>query len=193
MPPATAPSVLGEISNNAAASPQSVGSSDSSEPRKAPSSAALSGASRIRLKASEAARRGRHWTLANFEIGRPLGAGKFGRVYLARERKTKYIVALKVLEKAQLLKVRVYLHCKPHCIAVLVYAAIRPGSSSRHATALAALRTCASLHRCHLHLRSTARCFVGAGHHAQLTRCCTSHDRCAPSAGWRGAPAAARD
>ena len=52
------------------------------------------------------ARRGKHWSLANFEIGRPLGAGKFGRVYLARERKSKYIVALKVLEKSQLLKVR---------------------------------------------------------------------------------------
>jgi len=36
------------------------------------------------------------WSLDDFEIGRPLGKGKFGNVYLAREAKTKYIIALKV-------------------------------------------------------------------------------------------------
>lgn len=44
------------------------------------------------------------WSIANFEIGRPLGKGKFGNVYLAREKKSKYIVALKVLFKSQLQK-----------------------------------------------------------------------------------------
>lgn len=39
------------------------------------------------------------WTLADFDIGRPLGKGKFGNVFLAREKKSKYIVALKVLFK----------------------------------------------------------------------------------------------
>ena len=43
-----------------------------------------------------AANRDRRWQLADFDIGRPLGQGKFGSVYLARERKSKYIVALKV-------------------------------------------------------------------------------------------------
>lgn len=47
---------------------------------------------------------GQRWTLNDFEIGKPLGRGKFGKVYLARERRTKYIVALKVLSKSQLLK-----------------------------------------------------------------------------------------
>lgn len=37
-----------------------------------------------------------------FEIGRPLGKGKFGRVYLARERSTGFICALKVLHKNEL-------------------------------------------------------------------------------------------
>jgi serine/threonine protein kinase len=46
----------------------------------------------------------RRWTLDDFEIGRPLGTGKFGRVYLAREKATQFIVALKVLEKSQLHK-----------------------------------------------------------------------------------------
>lgn len=43
------------------------------------------------------------WTLQDFEIGRPLGKGKFGSVYLAREKQSKFIVALKVtlaVEKA---------------------------------------------------------------------------------------------
>lgn len=44
------------------------------------------------------------WNLENFEIGRPLGKGKFGNVYLARERQTKFILALKVLFKKQLEK-----------------------------------------------------------------------------------------
>ena len=36
------------------------------------------------------------WSLDNFDIGRPLGKGKFGNVYMAREKSSKYIVALKV-------------------------------------------------------------------------------------------------
>jgi len=47
------------------------------------------------------------WTLADFDIGRPLGKGKFGNVYLAREKASKYIVALKVLFKSQLSKAQV--------------------------------------------------------------------------------------
>lgn len=38
----------------------------------------------------------RRWSLDDFDIGRPLGKGKFGNVYLARERQSKFIVALKV-------------------------------------------------------------------------------------------------
>lgn len=50
-------------------------------------------------KASQENGKKRTWTLADFDIGRPLGKGKFGNVYLAREKKSKYIVALKVLFK----------------------------------------------------------------------------------------------
>ena len=42
---------------------------------------------------------------------RPLGKGKFGNVYLAREKKSKYIVALKVLFKSQLQKAQVLEQC----------------------------------------------------------------------------------
>jgi len=48
--------------------------------------------------------KGNPWILADFEIGKPLGKGKFGNVYLAREKRSKYIVALKVLFKSQLIK-----------------------------------------------------------------------------------------
>jgi aurora kinase, other len=40
--------------------------------------------------------------LGMFEIGKPLGKGKFGRVYLARERTSGFICALKVLHKEEL-------------------------------------------------------------------------------------------
>lgn len=42
------------------------------------------------------------WVLTDFDIGRPLGKGKFGNVYLAREKKSKFIIAMKVLFKAQI-------------------------------------------------------------------------------------------
>lgn len=45
--------------------------------------------------------------MSDFEIGKPLGRGKFGKVYLAREKQSKYIVALKVLWKEQLQKCNV--------------------------------------------------------------------------------------
>jgi len=48
----------------------------------------------------------KRWTERDFEIGKPLGQGKFGNVYLAREKKSNFIVALKVLWKDILLKCR---------------------------------------------------------------------------------------
>ncbi|KAJ9680898.1 hypothetical protein PVL29_020029 [Vitis rotundifolia] len=50
----------------------------------------------------------KQWSLDDFEIGKPLGRGKFGRVYLAREIKSKYVVALKVIFKAQIEKYRLH-------------------------------------------------------------------------------------
>lgn len=55
-------------------------------------------------KNSEASSSKKPWSLENFDIGRPLGKGKFGNVYLARERQSKFILALKVLFKKQLEK-----------------------------------------------------------------------------------------
>ena len=42
------------------------------------------------------AKGGASWQLSDFDIGKPLGKGKFGNVYLAREKKSQFIVALKV-------------------------------------------------------------------------------------------------
>lgn len=44
----------------------------------------------------------RHFHLGMFEIGKPLGKGKFGRVYLAKERSSGFVCALKVLHKVEL-------------------------------------------------------------------------------------------
>jgi serine/threonine protein kinase len=50
----------------------------------------------------------RSFSLGSFEIGRPLGKGKFGRVYMARTKaEPKYIVALKCLHKEELVKAKV--------------------------------------------------------------------------------------
>eukprot|EP00357_Protocruzia_adherens_P028431 CAMPEP_0115015158 /NCGR_PEP_ID=MMETSP0216-20121206/26573_1 /TAXON_ID=223996 /ORGANISM="Protocruzia adherens, Strain Boccale" /LENGTH=369 /DNA_ID=CAMNT_0002385167 /DNA_START=119 /DNA_END=1228 /DNA_ORIENTATION=+ len=44
------------------------------------------------------------WSIKDFQIGRPIGRGKFGRVYLARERITKFIVALKIMDKQMIVR-----------------------------------------------------------------------------------------
>lgn len=51
--------------------------------------------------------RNRQLSLNDFEIGKPLGKGKFGRVYLAREKSTGFICALKVLHKSELVQGKV--------------------------------------------------------------------------------------
>lgn len=42
------------------------------------------------------------WRLTDFDIGPRLGTGKFGKVYLIREKQTQFIAALKVLSISQL-------------------------------------------------------------------------------------------
>ncbi|KAJ1565118.1 spindle assembly checkpoint kinase [Nowakowskiella sp. JEL0078] len=49
----------------------------------------------------------RSWSLQDFDVGRALGKGKFGRVYLAREKRSGYVVALKILFKAELAQAKV--------------------------------------------------------------------------------------
>ncbi|XP_026520737.1 aurora kinase A [Notechis scutatus] len=78
-----------ETEDVSAASTEAKGASDSKSESK--------GASKSETKRKQ-------WFLEDFEIGRPLGKGKFGNVYLAREKRSKFILALKVLFKAQLEK-----------------------------------------------------------------------------------------
>ncbi|KAH7099473.1 kinase-like protein [Auriculariales sp. MPI-PUGE-AT-0066] len=50
----------------------------------------------------------REWSLLDFDIGRPLGKGKFGNVYMVRtKREPRYIVALKCLYKSEIVENRV--------------------------------------------------------------------------------------
>lgn len=41
----------------------------------------------------------KNWTLDDFELGAPLGAGQFGQVWLAREKKSGFILSLKIINK----------------------------------------------------------------------------------------------
>ena len=40
-----------------------------------------------------------NWSLDHFDVGRKLGEGRFGKIYLAREKTTKYAVVLKCISK----------------------------------------------------------------------------------------------
>lgn len=54
------------------------------------------------LSVSEEELKRRPWSIEDFSLGKPLGKGKFGNVYFARQRGTQAPVALKVLFKAPL-------------------------------------------------------------------------------------------
>ncbi|OOF96529.1 hypothetical protein ASPCADRAFT_514808 [Aspergillus carbonarius ITEM 5010] len=69
--------------------------------------------------------------LGMFEIGKPLGKGKFGRVYLARERQTGFVCALKVareieiqsnLRHPNILQLYGHFHDRKRIILILEYA-----------------------------------------------------------------------
>lgn len=47
------------------------------------------------------------FTLNDIDVGKRLGSGKFGRVYVARDRRSGFIFALKILDKMQLIRHRV--------------------------------------------------------------------------------------
>jgi aurora kinase len=49
----------------------------------------------------------KRFVIEDFELGKRLGQGKFGNVILAREKKTKFVLALKILFKEQLINARV--------------------------------------------------------------------------------------
>jgi serine/threonine protein kinase len=44
-------------------------------------------------------RKSSSWTIEDFEIGNLLGRGRFGYVYCGREKQTRFVVALKVINK----------------------------------------------------------------------------------------------
>ena len=56
------------------------------------------------------------WSIKDFEIGRPIGRGQFGKVYLARTKKEKFICALKVIEKKKLEEFDHFKHLKRELI-----------------------------------------------------------------------------
>ncbi|KAI4198865.1 MAG: hypothetical protein LQ350_005014 [Teloschistes chrysophthalmus] len=76
-----------------------------SPPRKASSSARPSDETTVQRLSNappQEQQQPKKFHLGMFEIGKPLGKGKFGRVYLAKERSTGFVCALKVLHKSEL-------------------------------------------------------------------------------------------
>ncbi|KAJ3310651.1 spindle assembly checkpoint kinase [Blyttiomyces sp. JEL0837] len=68
----------------------------------------------------------RRWSLKDFDVGRPLGKGKFGRVYLAREKRSGYVIALKILFKKEhpnILRLYGYFYDAKRVYLILEYAA----------------------------------------------------------------------
>nr|CAB3475920.1 unnamed protein product [Digitaria exilis] len=55
-------------------------------------------------KASSHANEEKRWVLSDFEVGKPLGRGKFGHVYLAREKRTRVYLILEYAAKGELYK-----------------------------------------------------------------------------------------
>lgn len=73
----------------------------------APSSSAAATSDAPTTQEEKEEKKKKRWELGDFDIGRPLGKGKFGHVYLAREKSQKVVCALKVLFKQQLVKAKV--------------------------------------------------------------------------------------
>lgn len=48
----------------------------------------------FQTSAEVSAAENRRWTLNDFDIGKPLGRGKFGHVYLAREKRVSFSIHL---------------------------------------------------------------------------------------------------
>ncbi|XP_065210786.1 aurora kinase B-like [Planococcus citri] len=95
--------INGKIKSEKAKSIASTNTTDSSSSSTV-SSQVSSSDSRMGLTENNTSDKKGKWSLDNFDIGRPLGKGKFGNVYLAREKTSQFIVALKVLFKSQILK-----------------------------------------------------------------------------------------
>ena len=73
----------------------------------------ISSASKARIAAKTPTSGGgaaspKEWTLDSFEVGRALGKGKYGNVYLAREKESGVVVALKVIFKKQVDRHAIY-------------------------------------------------------------------------------------
>ncbi|KAA8525217.1 hypothetical protein F0562_006919 [Nyssa sinensis] len=66
----------------------------------------------------------RRWTLNDFDIGKPLGRGKFGHVYLAREKRSNHILKSRaILDTPNILRLYGYFYDQKRVYLILEYAA----------------------------------------------------------------------
>lgn len=71
-------------------------------PNRSPTSTSTISSLQVTLPPAHPTPAPREFHLGMFEIGKPLGKGKFGRVYLAKDKVTGFVCALKVLHKKEL-------------------------------------------------------------------------------------------
>lgn len=88
------------------------------------------------------------WTLANFDIGKPLGRGKFGNVYCAREKDTKFVVALKVMFKQQIQENKIEHQVCEYELEVCVHFSVITPSTPRFVVKSKSSRICATRTSC---------------------------------------------
>jgi serine/threonine protein kinase len=48
------------------------------------------------------------WCVDDFDVGQHIGTGKFGRAYMAQEKTSKHVVALKILQKEEIQTAQVF-------------------------------------------------------------------------------------
>lgn len=48
------------------------------------------------------------WCVDDFDVGQHIGTGKFGRAYIAQEKTSKHVVALKILQKEEIQTAQVF-------------------------------------------------------------------------------------
>lgn len=111
--PKRAPTVSTSTSNSGAASSAAITAHSSAAAARGRSSIDPSAIRRsnplsgIKLQGGPAGNSSRTFTLDDFEIGKKLGKGKFGKVYCVRDKSTGYICALKVMDKKELIEYKV--------------------------------------------------------------------------------------
>jgi len=111
----------------------------------------------------------RRWQLEDFDIGKPLGRGKFGNVYLAREKRSKFIVALKVRG------------ARPRCLRAHTFPTGLTVAKARGVTGFVDVRKRIRCGAAHMGASALLKTMRARGLGALVPRCCSSRSCSSPT------------